>query len=445
MEDYDEYMKKHLMKVKQQSFGFGRARSNFTSTTASSATTSSSSLSQGNADGASFSFQVGEGRTPDQRITSSATNSTSNTSSTNGRRSSSNNENSEPMDTAPCGSVAIEDRSDSCVGEEEMAANPVSDEEKDGCPVSNEEGRNQAMVVGPKTIDESAVAIGDSLENSCNQVVEPADPESNLNNSDVSETQSMPVSDVQDVISKPSPVLVTAEHNYAAPLDSMIHTEASTSSQPCSFTEVQGSTQPTTFTQNTISTQPSCSSTQASNSTGAGNAVTPSEPTVHVEAMSASPGHSDGIETGTGGNLHSESNVSPWNGIRTRRQVRLVSSDNVSVEDSSQRQDPPQPLRLPPQRAEGAEEEAVQVNIMDVDESSQDSQNMLSSLVYSLGFTEHETKQAISLWHNRTIIPPLDPTDLTAELAKRTQLYQEEQENFELQSRKAELLEVPVS
>ena len=32
MDDYDEYMKKHLLKVKHQSFGFGRARSNFSNT-----------------------------------------------------------------------------------------------------------------------------------------------------------------------------------------------------------------------------------------------------------------------------------------------------------------------------------------------------------------------------------------------------------------------------
>ena len=79
-------------------------------------------------------------------------------------------------------------------------------------------------------------------------------------------------------------------------------------------------------------------------------------------------------------------------------------------------------------------------DVVDVQEDSQDGQNvqnMMSSLVYSLGLNELETKQIISLWHNRTIIPPLDPAHLSHELKKRTQFFAEEHRHYELQSRKA--------
>lgn len=76
---------------------------------------------------------------------------------------------------------------------------------------------------------------------------------------------------------------------------------------------------------------------------------------------------------------------------------------------------------------------------VDVEDSQdgQNVQNMLSSLVYSLGLNELETKQIISLWHNRTMIPPLDPSHLSRELARREQLFREEQYNFELQNKRA--------
>ena len=81
------------------------------------------------------------------------------------------------------------------------------------------------------------------------------------------------------------------------------------------------------------------------------------------------------------------------------------------------------------------------VNVVDVENSQdgQNIQNMLSSLVYSLGLNEMETKRIISLWHNRTIVPPLDPAHLSQELARRDHLYWKEHENFELQSRRARL------
>lgn len=87
---------------------------------------------------------------------------------------------------------------------------------------------------------------------------------------------------------------------------------------------------------------------------------------------------------------------------------------------------------------EGGEVEMVDVeNGQEDSQDGQNVQNMLSSLVYSLGLNELETKQIISLWHNRTVVPPLDPAHLSRELDKRNQLFVEEHRHFELQSRKA--------
>ncbi len=53
-------------------------------------------------------------------------------------------------------------------------------------------------------------------------------------------------------------------------------------------------------------------------------------------------------------------------------------------------------------------------------------QAMLSSLVYSLGLGEQESQEAISLWLNRTIIPRLDSSKLSSSLSRRWHLYVEE-------------------
>ena len=63
-------------------------------------------------------------------------------------------------------------------------------------------------------------------------------------------------------------------------------------------------------------------------------------------------------------------------------------------------------------------------------------QNMLSSLIYTLGLNEMETKQAISLWQNRTIIRPLDSAHIGADHARRRQLYEEEEALYLLQVRR---------
>ena len=76
--------------------------------------------------------------------------------------------------------------------------------------------------------------------------------------------------------------------------------------------------------------------------------------------------------------------------------------------------------------------------------SQHNMQNMLSSIVYSLGLNETETKQMISLWINRTIIPHLGYTQIGHELAKRKQLYLEEQQNHDFQNMKVLLREKQV-
>lgn len=49
-----------------------------------------------------------------------------------------------------------------------------------------------------------------------------------------------------------------------------------------------------------------------------------------------------------------------------------------------------------------------EVDVMEDEAAPGNIQNMLSSIVYSLGLTEEEARDAISMWHSRTIIPQLD-------------------------------------
>ncbi len=94
------------------------------------------------------------------------------------------------------------------------------------------------------------------------------------------------------------------------------------------------------------------------------------------------------------------------------------------------------------EEANGREEEIV---VDGEEERESQNQNMLSSLAYSLGLNEVETKQIISLWHNRTVVPPLDPAHLSAELARRAHFFTQEHNNFEIETRKALLREAQVN
>ena len=99
--------------------------------------------------------------------------------------------------------------------------------------------------------------------------------------------------------------------------------------------------------------------------------------------------------------------------------------------------------------AAGGREGHQEVVMVDVEEEEgeeeESGQNMLSSLVYSLGLNEIETKQIISLWHNRMVVPPLDPSHLSAELAKRAHFFRQEHRSFEAETQKALLREAQVS
>lgn len=459
MEDYDEYMKKHLKTVKQQSFGFGRARSNFSSSTSNSLASSSSSsfvLGHRNADSALLSSgDTLQERAPNESSGPSsvavvATTSTNrvegddiSTDFTAKRGGSADGD--EAMDVTG-GRTQAETGGENVI-EEAMATDlpgpPHNDEEEkeEGTSgavhvaVANQsalvEGSEKTMLTSVNaseeaschaaTIDPTVVdgpAVGSDLggksskESSCNRVIE---PEIKTENTLKAESQSACASNSDQEMkseSNPDTTLCTSEHHYAGDTDSTAQAGPSTSP---------------------LAAEATSTSRRSSNSIGMG--------------------------MGSSGISHSDSNGSQWNGIRTRRQIQIASNSNGTnrpAENLQQRQQEQPPHQLPTpegqplallatQRRNNGRDEEGQVNIMDVDEDSQDCQNMLSSLIYSMGMTEHETKQAISLWHNRNIIPQLDPADLNAELAKRRQLYREEQENFEEQSRKAELLELPVS
>ena len=89
------------------------------------------------------------------------------------------------------------------------------------------------------------------------------------------------------------------------------------------------------------------------------------------------------------------------------------------------------------------------IEVVDAEEEEEEEggadEVMLSSLVYSMGLTEDETKQAISLWHNRTIIPSLEPSQLACRLAQQRDIYQEEERRFEAESNKGIMEDEAVS
>lgn len=488
MEDYDEYMKKHLSQVKQHTFGFGRARTNYNSPTSggsaaglsvvrsansvsgsSSVVRNAESASPGptspplrNSDGVSHFSSVIDN--PDGTLPSSAdagvkmeTVSDQGTSACGAsiatRTSVSTIEDSsvggieamdmtipasgaggsyrideaeytcttDPMSTSEGASLEIQSwQTQSTVRESEVGGvSSGSEVVMDTNPTITLDGGNQeAMSQSPVTFDEVdvGVGVGNVEESSFNQLAEPL---VNLENrigihALEAEAGSVPVFSQEVKISESSPAVATAVDNNPSPLGDSWPSSSTQATQPV----VEGSQ--VTSVQN----QPVAGSSSANPCCG---------------------------EVGTGNSPRSESNVSQSEGIQTRQQIRLASNDIPNPQDGLEQlrqegrlQQPQPPPGSPPQLGAERDEEA-QINIMDVDEGSQGSQNMLSSLVYSLGLTEHETKLAISLWHNRTIIPPLDATEISAELEKRRQLYQEEEQNYKEQCRKAELLAIPVS
>ena len=102
------------------------------------------------------------------------------------------------------------------------------------------------------------------------------------------------------------------------------------------------------------------------------------------------------------------------------------------------RSPPPSPPPLPPLPPAGTDtnsnnrpaddDEEPVINVTDDDGT--DVRNMLFSLVGSLGLGEAEQKQAISLWHNRVIVPSLDVATLSSEEARRRELYQKEERRW---------------
>lgn len=140
-------------------------------------------------------------------------------------------------------------------------------------------------------------------------------------------------------------------------------------------------------------------------------------------------------DDGGGGEGSGKGNVEEREGV-------MVGEDRArGVELVGEGQDRARDVELVGEGRQNGQDRARDVELVEVvEEGSQDGQNiqnMLSSLVYSLGLNEVETKQVISLWHNRVVIPPLDSAFLSAELAKREQFFREEHENFELQNRQA--------
>ena len=75
---------------------------------------------------------------------------------------------------------------------------------------------------------------------------------------------------------------------------------------------------------------------------------------------------------------------------------------------------PPPPPEEPQQHigAPPPPPEEPTVDVTTQQGGGQSIQNMLSSVIYSLGLTEEEASQYLSHWHSRTVIPPLDSPTL---------------------------------
>ena len=84
--------------------------------------------------------------------------------------------------------------------------------------------------------------------------------------------------------------------------------------------------------------------------------------------------------------------------------------------EEPQQSGPPPPEE--PQRQSGPPPpDEPTVDVTTQQERGQSVQNMLSSIIYSLGLTEDEESQYLSHWHSRTIIPPLDTPTLALVLS----------------------------
>lgn len=79
----------------------------------------------------------------------------------------------------------------------------------------------------------------------------------------------------------------------------------------------------------------------------------------------------------------------------------------------------------------GREEGSVEVT--EGSPEGENSQNMCSSLIYSLGLSETETKRSLSLWQNRVIVRHLDSARIAADQARCRQLYEDEETEYSVQ------------
>ena len=74
---------------------------------------------------------------------------------------------------------------------------------------------------------------------------------------------------------------------------------------------------------------------------------------------------------------------------------------------------PEEPINNSPSGSSPPPPEEPPIDVLTQQGRDQSVQNMLSSIVYSLGLSELEESMYLSHWHSRTVIPPLDTSTLT--------------------------------
>lgn len=358
-EDYDEYMKKHLARVKQHSFRFGRAR--WTSTTNSNSRDIRTEDNQ----------QVGGGR-----VTS-------------------------PHSSGDLLVAAVEDRSqEAATALEETNGRCEETMEVDGgVGMSEKLGslRRGASESGP-----SSVAVEDD------QLPSAGGDTNNFQNLSLQHH--------------------SIEHSYAS---SSAGAQPTTSERPIA---PEGSS----FLSPVQKKSMVCTTAAMDETVHEPNSLHQGHLTTHEENGNSSLNFNPRESGGEGSSSMSEEH----NRIQTRSSIQRQVLNGIAAAAGQESNENAESSSQDEQQQVQREEQ--QVNIVDVDETSQDSQNMMSSLIYSLGLTEDETKRCISMWHNRTIVPQLDSAHLSSELARRWQLYNEENENYEIQNNRRALSQVAI-
>ena len=448
-EDYDEYMKRHLEQVKQQSFGFGRAR-----VTMNARASNSRNMEVENQDRntnevlACTSSDISEAHVQQTADTSTSAFTSNGTADLTG------SENSLPsVDASTFGmnsaviteSESVESRRNSVV--EERDCTSATSEGGDGVHPTVTSAPSPRVV--PAVHTQSATSEHVIENHSCTSTM------SEVGNTDAASTSPSARTGTSSAVvstadfAEQKEVNVMDEHSYAGRTCKMVCSSASEGD-----VAMETDAQPKGSSHQSMEVDGQRTSHEGDSDGSCGAVVSALEPQGEPGNLSGQPGASgsgedlelcseDKTDIGKLGDSASDSGQSSSSqrtpaltqppttqliaqerrtssrtrsGSRNRSSMSVPSASLGSVpalptsrETGHDRQASPTPA------IENGNEPLVEVLEEEEGESGRSIPNMLASLVYSLDMSNAEAKQAISLWHSRTIIPPLDTAILRLE------------------------------